>query len=493
MISVYSRVLGNLPTPTPTNTPTSSLTSTPTPTESQTSTPTPTLTETPTLTPTPTTTTYIPSFSIFNNHETLVVENFTYGTNQSLSFTTGNLPLGKSQQAINTTTNFFGNESWNSTFTTLGITMSGSGSGYLHVLFNGCVVHSRTVFGSTNISFGFNPMCNGNPYQLYSNTEVDILIVESSDAYATLTPTPTPTLTPTVSQTATPTPTQTSTPTSSLTATPTSTPTPTLTPTSTPLGTGTTIVHLDSSSPSNFLNINGVELTSSGNFKTWKDSSGYNNNGITDSFGYWGSNLKNGLGSTQNSNPFTSAFFEVGVTGMTETTTTGYTIFVIYTEINDSSYGLFYNKNASGTLVQAGGSLSKSNSRFSVHCGNLRYNTALQYPQDNIATYLLTVKFDGSQSSNQERLRFWLNGNEQTLTYSSTVPSTDTKIEQIFLNNNPFNGGLFEGRLHEFMYDNAALSDSEINSRNNSLLTKWGNAPTPTPTPTPTLTPTSTL
>jgi len=490
MISVYSRVLGNLPTPTPTssstptNTPTQTLTptntTTQTPTLTETPTPTPTLTSsqtpttTPTLsstqTPTPTSTSYFPSFKVSNIHPTIVITNFTYGQNSSVSVTSGTLPLELSQNLINETTNFWGELSWDSVSTSYGIVTSGSGEGFLHIYFNDCVVHTQSVNGNQNFGQSFVPYCNGTFYPLMSNTEVEFVLSTTSDAYATPTPTPTQTLTPTLSATATP--------------------TPTLTPTSTPVGTGSTIVHLDGSSSSNFLNLSGQELTSTGNFKTWKDSSGYNHNAIGDSFGLWESNVKNGLGSIRCPNTFTSSYYTLTVTGLTETSTTGFTVTTIFTS-SGSEYGIFTAKNSSNQNVNGGGTIQYGpNNYFYVYVGGNTYRTTQQIPYGVNETFLVTARYDGTASTDSEKLRIWVNNIERSLLYSVSVPSSETQIVTIGISNR--NSSYIQGYIHEFFYDKEPLSIVNLESRDASLMTKWNFFPTLTPTQTPTLTLTST-
>jgi len=124
--------------------------------------------------------------------------------------------------------------------------MGGSGSGYMSVVFDGCIVQSSPVTSFSNIGVSFTPTCSGSPLPIQVSTDVEIIFSVSDDPFITPTPTGTPaeTPTPTVSETATstPTPTQSPSETNTPTPTPTISETPTQTPTPTPTITNTSSV-----------------------------------------------------------------------------------------------------------------------------------------------------------------------------------------------------------------------------------------------------------
>jgi hypothetical protein len=178
---------------------------------------------TPTNTPTPTKTLALNgTFTVTNSHPTLIIQNIFYGQVQSPTFTSGSLPILPSQTAINNTTNFSPTTSWVGDQLQVGIIGGGSGSGYLSLLFDGCIVFSYPITSSSNVGVGFTPTCNGVTKPLLSNTIVEYIISESIDPFVTPTPTTTPTPTPTPTLTPTTTPTVTETP--SITPTPTTSP-----------------------------------------------------------------------------------------------------------------------------------------------------------------------------------------------------------------------------------------------------------------------------
>jgi hypothetical protein len=227
-----------LVTPTPTETPgvTASETPTPTPTETPgvtaSETPTPTVSETPTSTPTVTptsTTTDLGSFTVTNYHPSLSVQSLTYGANFVPTYDSGSFPLLPSETAYNNSTNFSPALGWQGTSCQVSIIMGGSGSGYMSVVFDGCIVLSYPITSLSNVGVSFTPTCSGSPLPIQVSTDVEIIFSVSDDPFITPTPTGTPveTPTPTVSESAT------STPTPTISETPTNTPTPTITPTPT--------------------------------------------------------------------------------------------------------------------------------------------------------------------------------------------------------------------------------------------------------------------
>jgi len=96
--------------------------------------------------------------------------------------------------------------------------MGGSGSGYMSVVFDGCIVLSYPVTSLSNVGVSFSPVCSGSSLPIQVSTDVEIIFSVSDDPFITPTPTSTPTTTPTPTVTDTP------------TATPTATVTPTITP-----------------------------------------------------------------------------------------------------------------------------------------------------------------------------------------------------------------------------------------------------------------------
>ncbi len=72
-----------------------------------------------------------------------------------------------------------------------------------------------------------------------------------------------------------------------------------------------------------------------------------------------------------------------------------------------------------------------------------------------------TMVYDGAQSANEDKVKFYLNGAEQSLTHTGTYPSTTANPPEFKVGGfNP--GGSIDGKIDEVMVFNTALSASDV-------------------------------
>jgi len=91
----------------------------------------------------------------------------------------------------------------------------------------------------------------------------------------------------------------------------------------------------------------------------------------------------------------------------------------------------------------------------------------------------LTMVFDGSGVGNAARLKAYINGTQQTLTFTSTIPSTAGSGNTLYIGNTgPFSSGnsnLFSsGNIGAFLSYNRALSAAEILQNYNATRKRFG-------------------
>ena len=119
------------------------------------------------------------SFTVINNHPTLIINQLAYGLNVTPTFDSGSYPLSPSQQLTNSTTNFSPQSSWSGSSLSTAFILAGSGSGVIRLYFDDCVVFQASVNSSSNISYGFSPLCSGQASPLTQLTEVKYILSQS--------------------------------------------------------------------------------------------------------------------------------------------------------------------------------------------------------------------------------------------------------------------------------------------------------------------------
>ena len=107
------------------------------------------------------------------------------------------------------------------------------------------------------------------------------------------------------------------------------------------------------------------------------------------------------------------------------------------------------------------------------------YNVDTNYVLDPNTWVLTTTTFNGSGTTNADKLQFRINGVEQTLTFSSPVGTTigpNGGNGRIGIGMNVWNGGntdFFNGNIGEVLVYSKALTTAEIDVIENYINTKW--------------------
>lgn len=478
MISVFAKPLFQTQTPTPTNsvTPTISLTSTFVPTETPTQTVVPT--ETPTLTPTLTVTQSVtPTETIVPTETPTLTPTQTVTPTETIVPT--ETPTLTLTQSVTPTETIIPTETPTLTPTQT-LTQSVTPTETIIPTETPTLTPTQTVTQTPTLSLTSTPTnsSTNTPTQSLTNTPTQSL---------TNTPTETPTSTPTETPTLTPTPTLTNTPTL----------TPSLTVSSLP--TSPLIMHFDASVGSNMRDSSNQPLSTTGFFDNWLDISGYGNNlyNIFGTSGFWSANTQNSLGSVLipgNNNGSNYNYYLSNQSTIVGRSTTAFTSFILFEVRNtyqtaNPNIGVF---EFWGTnLYKSGGSIRLFNNTLMVVVGGVQFDVySTNFSPTQIL--LLAVKFDGSETLPEDRVKLWING---TYTPFGSVPGTVPTSENLANNFNLgymeyFGGRYIDSKIYEFKYYNTPLLDSEVTDEITSLYEKWyGLNPTTTPTPTPTTTP----
>jgi hypothetical protein len=350
---------------------------------------------------------------------------------------------------------------------------------------------------STSVGATPNPTTTTTPTPSVTNTVTPTSTQTSTPTPSvtnTQTSTPTPSVTPTntptdtPSQTATNTPTPTNTPNSSAPVTPTVTPTPSFTPTNTVTPTHTPTVtpsptqaivpsdptleiFYDASDTANF-----VGVTSSGDtFTQWSDSSATAHNanpiGGASTRPAWWSNVVCGLGGVK----FDGTSDGLSVNPITDIANiSGFTAIIL---------GKLTNTGTTQQLITSGvGNTSVNNSNVRVSGGTFVLGAANGLAETSqIADtdpHMWTMIFDGSGSTNSDRLKFYVDGVQESLTFLSNVGTvTDSSIDSLYIGIDRVNVSTYQYYYSGFMFEvllwSRVLPPSELSAVHSYLDNKW--------------------
>jgi hypothetical protein len=168
--------------------------------------------------------------------------------------------------------------------------------------------------------------------------------------------------------------------------------------------------------------------------------------------------------------------------------TTNYIISDAITQNNNASaltWTVWAKRNASNsymTLAQSSALESDialelwSNGAIYFEIGN-GSNTLGDLSNNSTSWQNVTMVFDGSGADNSSRLKAFINGIQQNLSYSGTIPTTAGTGNTLFIGNSGLlgNANLFTaGNLGSFQSYNRSLTDQEILQNYNATKTRYG-------------------
>jgi hypothetical protein len=152
-----------------------------------------------------------------------------------------------------------------------------------------------------------------------------------------------------------------------------------------------------------------------------------------------------------------------------------YTIICTINATSLSDFDGFVSKSSGidGTHIGLGGAGGGDND--DIYCSvNTGSGAAAGYSTGDIistgTSYHCAMVFDGGGAANADRLKLYIDGSEQTLTFSGTIPATrQENADDIILGANISAAGReFDGTINDVRIYNRALSEDEINDIYNS-------------------------
>jgi hypothetical protein len=194
-----------------------------------------------------------------------------------------------------------------------------------------------------------------------------------------------------------------------------------------------------------------------GSGTTWTDLSGNGNNGtLTNGVGYNGSNL--GSLVFDGVDDFISTTYSVGTISQHTISCWINKTNSQYSFILASSASLFYGFEIYPSVIYT--NITANN------FGQVSYN--LNGYQNIAFTY------DGSQTGNSNRLKVYLNGISQTLSFTGTIPSSVSNIPTIDIGKRSWATRYSEGSIAQVSIYNRALTASEIQQNYTALKSRFG-------------------
>ena len=442
------------PTQTPTNTMTSTETPTSTPTETPTNTPTetatPTTTETPTSTPTETSTpTPSTTDPLDGQLYAIAVSPYDvcYGSGPSTIFyVQGTLDIGEILYQ-----NPEGTDPWT-------------------------ISELQTLTSSVATTFYIRLLSGGDVYTITDNGSG---LAQASSQEPCVSPTPTQT------QTATQTSTPTNTETSTQTPTPTNTSTVTQTPTNTASQTPTPTQAVVPSDPTLEIYYQGQSAdqftptpSSGSTFTQWVDSSSsaHNANGIGGGPGpspEWWSNVQNGLGGVY----FNGTSDGLSVNPLVDLSSkSGQTIIVVAKTLNSSNTAQYIQGGQDGNTGLDATYIRQSGSTYNIAAGGGFATGGVVDANPHILSYV----FSGTATGNSDRLKFYKDGVEQSLTFVTNVgTTTNSLLDYVFMGVSYTNAPagttqfFYNGFLLDVLAYSRALPPSELSAVQSYLSNKW--------------------
>lgn len=216
--------------------------------------------------------------------------------------------------------------------------------------------------------------------------------------------------------------------------------------------------------------------TSGSSFTQWYDSSVNVNNANTiyDKSGHspeWWGNVQNGLGGVY----FNGTTDGLNVDPLTDLTSkSGQTVIMVVKSLNPTYTGQYIQGGGYGNTGLEETYLRQSGSTYNLAVGGGFATGGVVDTNPHILTYV----FSGSAVGNSDRLKFYKDGDQQTLTFITNIGTTTSSLlDYLFLGVSYTVSGntqfFYNGFLLDVLIYSRALSPSEINTVQNYLSNKW--------------------
>jgi len=224
-----------------------------------------------------------------------------------------------------------------------------------------------------------------------------------------------------------------------------------------------------SSDQGNTVNFNAT-LADGDNLSQWKDKSGLSHNlnqsGNTSVKPNWYQNIQNGLGGVLFNG--TSESLNINPVAWLANAGSGLT--------GVSMYAVIKNSSLSGIRPVTGADIDGSKIYYDGSNWAIKIAGAVgtsTVTGDTSKFHVVSMIYDGTQSTNAARARFRYDGAEQNLTYTGTVgANTDGSIGYFYVGEDGL-GNYFSGYISEMMLFSRTNSMSEISAIEGYLKLKW--------------------
>lgn len=142
--------------------------------------------------------------------------------------------------------------------------------------------------------------------------------------------------------------------------------------------------------------------------------------------------------------------------------------------------GKFNNASATNTMIQTGTNNQQRNANWlsisgGVYKIGMGQGLATTSTSTNTNFHIFTGVFDGTQTGNSNRLKFRIDGVDQTLTFSqnvSTTTSSDTSV--VYIGETADASEDLDGYIGEILLYTKTLNVTEISNTEAYLRNKWG-------------------
>ncbi len=195
-----------------------------------------------------------------------------------------------------------------------------------------------------------------------------------------------------------------------------------------------------------------------GSGTTWTDLSGRGNNGtLTNMDGTNYSSANGGSLTFDGTNEYISTNYSIGTVSQQTISCWISKTNLQYSFILSSSASIYYGLEIYPTTIY-------------VNIGSNLYG---QVSYDINGYQNIVFTYDGSQTGNSNRLKIYLNGNLQTLSFTGSIPSSVSNVPTLDIGKRSWATRYADGRVSQVSIYNRALSAAEIQQNFNALRSRF--------------------